>query len=114
MYYYDTLNNDEYVFYYDKQNVKLAENGEYVSVWIKYRLVEERGKYDVPKNVKYGLTKTTIALNSATYTDHVALSFTEDGVLEKEYTENLDVANPIYAGTIMEMILQALRQDLAG
>lgn len=107
------INNDEFVFYYDKQTLKVSDDGRYVSVWLKYRFVEEVGGIDAPKKVKYGLTRTTIDLQDGTYSDHVALSFNENGTLEKNYTSNLNVANPILSGTIMDIIWKGLLQDLS-
>ncbi len=106
------VRKDDYVFYYDKQTLKLSDDGRYVSVWLKYRFVEEVGSYDEPKKAKYGLTRTTLDIQEGTYADHVALSFNDDGTLDEVFTSDLNVANPILAGTVMDIIWKALIKDL--
>lgn len=110
----DSIDSDDYVFYYDQQSLKMSEDGRYVSVWLKYRFVEDKGKIDVPKKVKYGLTRTTIDFQEGTYADHMALSFNDDGTLDEVFTGDLNVANPILAGTVMDIIWKTLIKDLSG
>ena len=108
------VRKDDYVFYYDKQTLKLSDDGRYLSVWLKYRFVEEVGSYDEPKKAKYGLTRTTIDIQEGTYADHVALSFNDNGTLDEVFTGDLNVANPILVGTVMDIIWKCLIKDLSG
>lgn len=98
---------ESYVFYYDKQNVSVAEEGKQVTAWIKYRYIDGKDAQKKPV-VKYGLSRTTIDLEKNTYTDHVMLCYDEKGEFEEEFTAETGVSRPIYAGTIMDMIAKSL------
>lgn len=100
---------ESYVFYYDKQNVSVAEEGKQVTAWIKYRYIDGKDAQKKPV-VKYGLSRTTIDLEKNTYTDHVMLCYDEKGEFEEEFTAETGVSRPIYAGTIMDMIAKSLNK----
>lgn len=95
---------ESYVFYYDKQNVDVSADGKQVTAWIKYRFIDGKAADKTKVPVKYGLSRTTIDLANNTYTDHVMVTYDENGEFEEEFTEELNVARPIYQGTIMDMI----------
>jgi hypothetical protein len=98
---------ESYVFYYDKQNVEVSTDGNKVTAWIKYRYLDGKNPESKPK-VHYGLSQTTINFANNTYVDHVMLAYDENGKLVAEYYEETGVNRPINAGTIMEMIADAL------
>mgnify|MGYP003538352215 FL=1 len=49
----------------------------------------------------------TINLEKNTYTDHVMLTYDENGEFEEEFTAEVGVERKIYSGTIMDMISKA-------
>jgi len=99
---------ESYVFYYDKQNVDVSADGKEVTAWIKYRFIDGKAVDKAKPPVKYGLSRTTINLEKNTYTDHVMLTYDENGEFEEEFTEEVGVEREIYPDTIMDMIAKNL------
>ena len=100
---------ESYVFYYDKQNVEVSDDGNKITAWIKYRYLDGKNPEGKQK-VQYGLSQTTIDFANDTYVDHVLLAYDEKGKLVAEYDEETGVSRPIRSGTIMEMISEALHR----
>ena len=92
---------------YDKQNVDVSADGKEVTAWIKYRFIDGKAVDRAKPPVKYGLSRTTINLEKNTYTDHVMLTYDENGEFEEEFTAEVGVERKIYSGTIMDMISKA-------
>lgn len=103
----DTGLGESYVFYYDKQNVDVSADGKELTLWLRYRCIDGKDANRSRVAVKYGLSRTTINLEKKTYTDHVLLTYDENGAFEHRYTKETGVERAVLPGTIMEMICNA-------